>query len=224
MRRAASCRGAHVAAARGAAARGWTTRSRHGAREVARATTGTAIRRIGRCSCTCRRATRRRRRSAIRWCICCTGSAGWSGWTGYAGHVKPAMDTLVRSGSVREMISSCRTRGMCSTEASTRTRRRRGTGTISSRGSSSRTSTGSTARLARPESRGLAGHSMGGYGTFAVGMRHGGDVYGALYAMSGCCTHFSRDPGRPELWTSSRIVARPPRSRRCNSFRRCTSR
>jgi len=33
--------------------------------------------------------------------------------------------------------------------------------------------------LPRPESRGLAGHSMGGYGTFAVGMRHAGDVYGA---------------------------------------------
>lgn len=46
--------------------------------------------------------------------------------------------------------------------------------------------------LARPESRGLAGHSMGGYGTFAVGMRHAGDVYGALYALSGCCTQFAR--------------------------------
>jgi hypothetical protein len=33
-------------------------------------------------------------------------------------------------------------------------------------------------------------------------MRHSGDVYGALYAMSGCCTHFSREPGRPELWTA----------------------
>ena len=50
---------------------------------------------------------------------------------------------------------------------------------------------------------------MGGYGTFAVGMRHGGDVYGALYAMSGCCTHFSRDPGRPELWTMLASVRSP---------------
>lgn len=55
--------------------------------------------------------------------------------------------------------------------------------------------------VARPESRGLAGHSMGGYGTYAVGMRHAGDVYGALYAMSGCCTQVSRTPSRPEVWT-----------------------
>ena len=54
--------------------------------------------------------------------------------------------------------------------------------------------------MARPESRGLSGHSMGGYGTFAVGMRHAGDVYGALYALSGCCTRFGRDPGNGATW------------------------
>jgi S-formylglutathione hydrolase FrmB len=54
--------------------------------------------------------------------------------------------------------------------------------------------------IARPESRGLSGHSMGGYGTFAVGMRHAGDVYGALYALSGCCTRFGRDPGNGATW------------------------
>jgi S-formylglutathione hydrolase FrmB len=54
--------------------------------------------------------------------------------------------------------------------------------------------------IARPESRGLAGHSMGGYGTFAVGMRHAGDEYGALYALSGCCTRFGRDPGNGATW------------------------
>jgi S-formylglutathione hydrolase len=42
--------------------------------------------------------------------------------------------------------------------------------------------------LATPESRGLAGHSMGGYGTLYLGMRHGGTTYRALYAMSACCT------------------------------------
>jgi S-formylglutathione hydrolase FrmB len=47
--------------------------------------------------------------------------------------------------------------------------------------------------LARAGSRGLAGHSMGGYGTFALGEHDAGDVYGALYAMSGCCTHFARE-------------------------------
>jgi enterochelin esterase-like enzyme len=59
--------------------------------------------------------------------------------------------------------------------------------------------------LARPESRGLAGHSMGGFGTFAVGMRHAGDVYSALYSLSGCCTRFSTDAPRGPTWT--RLVA-----------------
>ena len=35
-------------------------------------------------------------------------------------------------------------------------------------------------------SRGLAGHSMGGYGTTRIGMKHP-DVYGAIYVMSACC-------------------------------------
>jgi S-formylglutathione hydrolase FrmB len=35
-------------------------------------------------------------------------------------------------------------------------------------------------------SRGLAGHSMGGYGTVRIGMKRP-DVFSALYAMSSCC-------------------------------------
>jgi len=35
-------------------------------------------------------------------------------------------------------------------------------------------------------SRGLAGHSMGGYGAARIGMKHP-DVFGALYIMSPCC-------------------------------------
>jgi enterochelin esterase-like enzyme len=35
-------------------------------------------------------------------------------------------------------------------------------------------------------SRGLAGHSMGGYGTSRIGMKHP-DVFGSLYIMSPCC-------------------------------------
>lgn len=35
-------------------------------------------------------------------------------------------------------------------------------------------------------SRGLAGHSMGGYGAARIGMRHP-DVFGSLYIMSPCC-------------------------------------
>ncbi|WP_084582440.1 alpha/beta hydrolase [Sphingomonas azotifigens] len=47
--------------------------------------------------------------------------------------------------------------------------------------------------LARRESRGLAGHSMGGYGTSRIGMKHA-DVFGALYMMSPCCLS-ARDAG-----------------------------
>lgn len=40
--------------------------------------------------------------------------------------------------------------------------------------------------LARRESRGLSGHSMGGYGTLRIGMKYP-QVFGTLYAMSACC-------------------------------------
>jgi enterochelin esterase-like enzyme len=40
--------------------------------------------------------------------------------------------------------------------------------------------------IARREARGLAGHSMGGYGTLRIGMRHP-DEFVALYAMNPCC-------------------------------------
>jgi len=40
--------------------------------------------------------------------------------------------------------------------------------------------------IANRTSRGLAGHSMGGYGTTRIGMKHP-DVYGAIYIMSACC-------------------------------------
>ncbi|TCP36026.1 alpha/beta hydrolase-fold protein [Sphingomonas sp. BK235] len=42
-------------------------------------------------------------------------------------------------------------------------------------------------------SRGLAGHSMGGYGTARIGMKHP-EVFGALYMMSPCCLS-ARTPG-----------------------------
>ena len=35
-------------------------------------------------------------------------------------------------------------------------------------------------------SRGLVGHSMGGYGASRIGMKHP-DVFGSLYIMSPCC-------------------------------------
>ena len=40
--------------------------------------------------------------------------------------------------------------------------------------------------IASRESRGLAGHSMGGYGTMRIGMKRP-DVFSAIYALSSCC-------------------------------------
>jgi S-formylglutathione hydrolase FrmB len=40
--------------------------------------------------------------------------------------------------------------------------------------------------IAKRDSRGLAGHSMGGYGTMRIGMKHPG-LFSSLYAMSPCC-------------------------------------
>ena len=57
--------------------------------------------------------------------------------------------------------------------------------------------------LARSSSRGLTGHSMGGYGALNVGMRNPG-VFSAVYALSPCCLgpdHATLAfPGRAEQW------------------------
>lgn len=44
-------------------------------------------------------------------------------------------------------------------------------------------------------SRGLAGHSMGGYGALRIGMKHA-DLYSALYVMSPCCLSHMGGGGR----------------------------
>jgi enterochelin esterase-like enzyme len=44
------------------------------------------------------------------------------------------------------------------------------------------------------KSRGLVGHSMGGYGATRIGMKHA-DVFGSLYVMSPCCLS-ARQPGQ----------------------------
>lgn len=47
------------------------------------------------------------------------------------------------------------------------------------------------------ESRGLVGHSMGGYGALRIGMKYP-NVFGALYVMSPCCLSVHRpDPDSP---------------------------
>ena len=52
--------------------------------------------------------------------------------------------------------------------------------------------------IATRESRGLVGHSMGGYGATRIGMKHA-DVFGSVYIMSPCCLspRGSGGPGGP---------------------------
>ncbi len=56
------------------------------------------------------------------------------------------------------------------------------------------------------ESRGLAGHSMGGYGTMRIGMKHP-EVFSALYPLSACCL---MDGGAPSeaLTTAGQYTTR----------------
>ncbi len=51
--------------------------------------------------------------------------------------------------------------------------------------------------IANRLSRGIAGHSMGGYGTVRIAMRHP-DVFSAFYAMSPCCMS-AREAPPPEM-------------------------
>ena len=52
------------------------------------------------------------------------------------------------------------------------------------------------------QSRGIAGHSMGGFGAITLGMNHP-DVFGSVYAMSPCCLAFEGDIGSANpVWAS----------------------
>jgi enterochelin esterase-like enzyme len=51
--------------------------------------------------------------------------------------------------------------------------------------------------IAARESRGLAGHSMGGYGTIRIGFKHP-EVFSSLYVMSPCCLSARAAPS-PEM-------------------------
>jgi len=46
--------------------------------------------------------------------------------------------------------------------------------------------------VSRPGSRGIAGHSMGGFGAILLGMKHP-DVFGAIYALSPACLGLEAD-------------------------------
>lgn len=58
--------------------------------------------------------------------------------------------------------------------------------------------------LASRTSRGLAGHSMGGYGALRIGMKRP-DVFMSLYIMSACCLGANRDP-RPDAMAAAEAI------------------
>jgi len=69
-------------------------------------------------------------------------------------------------------------------------------------------------------SRGLVGHSMGGYGATRIGMKHA-DVFGSLYIMSPCCLSARQaGPGNPEQEQALAAVRTPEDSARLPFFAR----
>jgi S-formylglutathione hydrolase FrmB len=58
--------------------------------------------------------------------------------------------------------------------------------------------------IAERISRGLAGHSMGGYGTLRIGMKRS-DVFSSLYIMSACCLTANPSP-RPEAMAAVEAI------------------
>ncbi|MCM3869844.1 MAG: alpha/beta hydrolase-fold protein, partial [Pyrinomonadaceae bacterium] len=116
-------------------------------------------------------------------------------WTtnGYQGmSLQPLMDEMIKSGKTREMIVVAPNgwnayRGAFYTNSSV-------TGNwedyiyrdlVENIDANYRT-------IARPESRGIAGHSMGGYGAVTLAMKHP-DVFSAVYALSACCLGMEGD-------------------------------
>jgi len=69
-------------------------------------------------------------------------------------------------------------------------------------------------------SRGLVGHSMGGYGAARIGMKHS-DVYGSLYIMSPCCLSArTAGPANPEADKALEAVKTPADSSNLPFFAR----
>ena len=70
------------------------------------------------------------------------------------------------------------------------------------------------------ESRGLVGHSMGGYGAARIGMKHA-DVFGSLYIMSPCClSPRPPRPANPEIEKALEAVKTPEDSAKLQFFAR----
>lgn len=74
--------------------------------------------------------------------------------------------------------------------------------------------------IARRESRGLVGHSMGGYGATRIGMKHA-DVFGSLYIMSPCClSPRASGQANPEVEKALEAVKTPEDSAKLTFFAR----
>lgn len=58
--------------------------------------------------------------------------------------------------------------------------------------------------IAQMASRGLAGHSMGGYGTIRIGMKHP-EVFSSIYILSPCCMIPSLNPQSPAMAKAAAI-------------------
>ena len=70
------------------------------------------------------------------------------------------------------------------------------------------------------KSRGLVGHSMGGYGATRIGMKHA-DVFGSLYIMSPCClSPRPTGPANPENEKALEAVKTPEDSAKLGFFQR----
>ena len=67
--------------------------------------------------------------------------------------------------------------------------------------------------IASRDGRGLAGHSMGGYGTLKIGMKRP-DVFAALYALSSCCLNEGTvRPGRGGQPSAAESITSPEQAR-----------
>ncbi len=56
--------------------------------------------------------------------------------------------------------------------------------------------------LPQASSRGIAGHSMGGYGAILLGMKHP-DIFSVVYAMSPCCVEMTAEKAMEGSWPTS---------------------
>ena len=70
------------------------------------------------------------------------------------------------------------------------------------------------------DSRGLVGHSMGGYGATRIGMKHA-DVFGSLYIMSPCCLS-AREAPPAQMATAAEAVKTPAEAVKLDWFARTT--